>query len=143
MVSHFYPIGILLGGVKIKCKKETSLKENFLISKSHSPKPLDIFLKVHPKLKQITKDGRGNYCDGEIKERFVNIIPILPYLTLSFKMEIACFGVLPSIDKSRISSDSKYHKIAVNFEALPQDPTKSHMVPHGPQLRWERASCVG
>ena len=37
--------------------------------------------KVYPKLKQIARDGMGSYCDGEIKEKFLDIIPVLPHLT--------------------------------------------------------------
>ena len=42
-----------------------------------------MFLKVYLKLKQITKNGSCSYCDGEIKERFVNIVPFLPQMTIS------------------------------------------------------------
>ena len=86
---------ILLGGVKTQGKNGTSLKEIFLkvIDQNHL-----VFLKVYLKLEQITKDERGSYCDGEIKERFVNIILFLSHLTLSFKVDIAYFGLPPTID---------------------------------------------
>ena len=39
------------------------------------------FLKVYPKLRQITNDASCSYCDGEIKERLVDILPFLPEVT--------------------------------------------------------------
>ena len=93
--SIFTPLVILLGGVKTQGKHGTSLKKIFLkvINQNHL-----LFIKVYLKLEQITKDGRGSYCDGEIKERFVNNIPFLLCLTLSFEVDIAYFGVPTSID---------------------------------------------
>ena len=42
----------------------------------------DTSFKFYPKLKKITKDGSYSYCDGEIKERFVDIVPFLPQMTV-------------------------------------------------------------
>ena len=73
-VSCFYP--------KSWGKNWTSLKAIFLklvkvIDQNHL-----VFLKVYPKVKQIT-DGSGIYCDGEIKERFVDIFQFLPQVTIA------------------------------------------------------------
>ena len=85
-MSHFYP----------KSQVENSkgvFKRNFR-SRSFQKEFIDqnhlVFLKVYPERKQIIKDGSRSYCDEEIKERFIDIIPFLPQMAIVILEVLLC-----------------------------------------------------
>ena len=73
-----------------------------------------MLLKVYLKLKLIIKDGNCSYCNGEIKERFVSIVPF--FLQMTIKVPVPLFVVvLHQLLHQQISFSKTFYKIIQHF----------------------------